>query len=88
MVYGGRDGGARWTRSELYGKHGEGFGAKTGRAVNGLVGTRGSLRGLAVRAVCTNVDIGGDSSTIDLLKFVNGRECLGKLHGCKEGGAR
>jgi hypothetical protein len=42
--------------SKLYGEHGEGFGTNTRRAVNGLVGTRGSLRGLVARAVCANVD--------------------------------
>jgi hypothetical protein len=59
--------------SKLYGEHGEGFGTNTRRAVNGLVGTRGSLRGLVARAVCANVDTGGGSSTIDLLKFVDHR---------------
>jgi hypothetical protein len=52
------------------------------------MGTRGSLRGLATRAVCANIDIGGGSSTIDLLELVDGRECLEKLYGCKERGAR
>ena len=47
MVYGGGDGCARWTRSKLYGQYGEGFGGKIGRAITSLVGTRGSLRGLA-----------------------------------------
>jgi hypothetical protein len=48
MVYGGGDGCARWTRSELYGEYREGFGAKTGGAITSVVGTRWPLRGMAV----------------------------------------
>ncbi len=88
MVYGGGDGCARWTRSELYREHGEGLGTNTRRAVRSLVGTRGSLRGLAAQAVCASVDIGGGSPTISLLELVDRGKCLGKLYRGKERSAR
>jgi hypothetical protein len=50
------------------------------------MGTKGPLRGLAVRAICACVGI-GDGSSIDLFELIDGGECLGKLYGGKEGRA-
>ena len=36
------------------------------------------------RVVCANVDTGGDLLTIDLLKLVDGRKCLGKLYSVRK----
>ena len=46
-----------------------------------LLGGRNERR---ARAVCANVDTGGDLSTIDLLELVDGRKCLGKLYSVRK----
>lgn len=86
MVNDGGDGGARWTRTEVDGEDGEGLGTRTGRVVIGLMrtGTDGPLRDLAIQAVWVCGGIQDGSSIIDLLEFIDGRECLSKLYGGKE----
>lgn len=82
MVRDGGDGCAGWTRAKFDGEDGEGLGANSGRVViSGLVGTTGPQRGLVV---WVRVGIRDGSSTIDLLKFIDGGKCLGKLYGGNE----
>ena len=88
MVNDGGDGCARWTLTEVDGEDGEGLGARTGRVVINLMGTDGPLRDVAIRDVWVCVGIRDDSSIIDLLEFIDGRERLRKLYGGKERGAR
>jgi hypothetical protein len=88
MVNDGGDGCARWTRTEVDGEDGEGFGARTGRVVIRLMGTDGPLRDLAIQVVWVCVGIEDGSSIIDLLEFIDGRERLRKLYRSKERRAR